>query len=46
VAGRAVDRGQTDAIDMAEPGLIDGLQGFSDGLVEPIVAAITGLARG
>jgi len=37
---------KTDAIDMAEPGLIDGLQGFSDGLVEPIVAAITGLARG
>jgi hypothetical protein len=37
---------KTDAMDMGEPGLIDGLQGLSDGLIEPIVAALTGRSNG
>ncbi len=37
---------KADAIDMAEPNLIDGLSGFSEDLVDPIVTALTGVHRG
>jgi len=37
---------KADAIDMAEPNLIDGLRGFSEDLVEPIVKALVGTGHG
>jgi hypothetical protein len=37
---------KADAIDMAEPNLIDGLHGFSEDLVEPIVKTLLGASHG
>lgn len=40
--GEPATGAKADAIDMAEPDLIDGLRGFSEPLVEPIVTALRG----